>query len=94
VADGFQQLINDGNRWRLERRLAGPMEDEPPARSREQAEDHRMLGQKVSLEDLGVVVIQLEHPGIVVPGIVRAPCLAHGTLDTVPLPPRWRSNVP
>ena len=48
----------------LERLLAGPIEDEPPARSREQGKDHGMLAQKISLEDLTRVAIQLEHARI------------------------------
>ena len=43
VADRLQQLIDDRHRWRIERRHAGPIEDEAPAGAREQAEDDRML---------------------------------------------------
>ena len=64
VADGFQQLIDDRDRRGIERRLAGPIENEAPARAREQAEDHGVLAQDISFEHPGGVAVQLEHPGI------------------------------
>ena len=64
VTDRLQQLIDDRHRRRLERRLAGPIEDEPPAGAGEQAQDDRVLGQNVLLEDLGSVAIELEHAGV------------------------------
>jgi hypothetical protein len=64
VADGFQQLIDDRDGRRLERGHARPVENEPPARPREQAEDHGVLAQDISLEDLGCVAVELEHPGV------------------------------
>jgi len=64
MVDGFEQLIDDRHRWRLERRHARPIKNEPAARAREQAENDGMLAQNVLLEDFGSVVIELEHSGI------------------------------
>ena len=64
VADGFQQLIDDRHRRRIERRLAGPIKNEPAAGSGKQAEDDRVLGENILLEDFGRIAIKLEHAGI------------------------------
>jgi hypothetical protein len=64
VSDGLQQLVDDRNLRRFERRHVGPVEDEPAARAREQAKDHRMLAEEVSLKDSGCVAVELEHHGV------------------------------
>ena len=47
VADRLQQLIDDGHGGRLERRHAGPIQDQAPAGAREQRQDDGMLGKDV-----------------------------------------------
>ena len=64
VADGFEQLIDDRNRRRVDRRHPGAIEDELSAGPREQPEDERMPSQDVLLEHLPGIAVKLEHGGV------------------------------
>ena len=64
VAGGFHQLVDDGDRGSLDRRHAGPIEDQAPAGTGEKREDDRMLGQDVPSENPARVVVETEHRGI------------------------------
>ncbi len=64
VPDRLQQLIDDRHLRRVERRHAGPVQDEASARAREQAENDGMLAQDVALKDLGGIAVELEHRAV------------------------------
>jgi len=64
VTDGFEQLVDDRHRRRVERLLARAIEDEAAAGAGEQAEDDRMLRQNGLLEFLPGIAVELEHRGV------------------------------
>jgi hypothetical protein len=64
VPDGLQQLIDDGNLRRIQRRHPGPIQNKPPTGAGEQAENDRMFTENILLKNPGGVAVQLEHHGV------------------------------
>ena len=72
VSDRLQQLIDERNRRRVDRRHAGAIKDKTSAGAGKQPEDDRVLGQDVLFENLPGVAVELEHGGVELQDVLGA----------------------
>ncbi len=61
MAYGLEQLVNNRDAWRLQRRMAGAVEREFAAGAGEERQYHGMVVENVFAKDQGRVVVKLEH---------------------------------